>query len=191
MNMMPHGKGQSKSKEAMPPATGAPPWHAGLTLDVVVAAARKSVLHPFVAWMLPLSLLAVSTPPHHLSVRATAAYALLLTLLAAAGWANRRIAFGRGAEAEDVQDEVVVVTGGAGGLGRVIADFYRMRGAGVAVLDVKRMPDDGSSGVEYYKCDVGSAEEVSAVAKEIRSTVGIAQFPDLGTYVYSSEHRQS
>jgi NADPH:quinone reductase-like Zn-dependent oxidoreductase len=172
----------------MPPGTGPPPWHAGLTLDVVVAAARKSVLHPFVAWMLPLSLLAGSTPPHHLSVRAAAAYALLLTLLAAAGWANQRIAFGRGAEVEDVQDEVVVITGGAGGLGLLIADFYRMRGAGVAVLDVKPMPDDGGSGVEYFKCDVGSAEEVAAVAKKIRSSVGIDCFRE-STDVSSLEHQ--
>jgi hypothetical protein len=160
----------------MPPSTpGTPPWHTGLTLDVVVAAARKSVLHPFVAWMLPLTLLAGSTPPHHASVRVTAAYALLLTLLAAAGWASRRIAYGRGARVDDdVQDEVVVITGGAGGLGRLIADFYRMRGAAVAVLDVKSVPEDDSSGVEYYKCDVGSAEEVAAAAKKIESTVCIA-----------------
>jgi hypothetical protein len=158
----------------MPPKTPIsrppPSWHASLTLDVIVGAARQTILHPFVAWMLPLSLLAVSTPSHHVSVRVTAAYAALLTFLAVAAWANRRVAFGAPVEV-DVQEEVVVITGGASGLGLLIADFYRMRGAGVAVLDVKPMPGDGSSGVEYYKCDVGSAEEVAAVAKEITSLV--------------------
>jgi hypothetical protein len=176
-----------KTPISRPPA----PWHASLTLDVIVGAARQTILHPFVAWMLPLSLLAVSTPAHHASVRVTVAYAALLTVLAVAAWANRRVAFGPAALA-DAEDEVVVITGGASGLGLLIADFYRMRGAGVAVLDVKPMPGDGSSGVEYYKCDVGRAEEVAAVAKEITSSVGNAVFWIIQeTDGYSLEPRQS
>jgi NADPH:quinone reductase-like Zn-dependent oxidoreductase len=126
--------------------------------------------------MLPLTLLAGSTSPSHLSVRASTAYALLLTVLAALAWADRRVAFGRGVVHEDAQDEVVVITGGAGGVGRAVADFYRMRGAAVAVLDVKPAPDEGAGGVEYFRCDVGSAAEVAAAAQKIRSAVGCTSF---------------
>jgi uncharacterized membrane protein len=163
-----------QERGAMPlriPAERPSTWHATLTLDVIVKAAKQTVFHPFVAWMLPLCLLAVSTPYHYLSVRITAAYAILLTTFSVASLVNKRIAFGPAREV-DVSEEVVVITGGASGLGLTIADFYRMRGAGVAVLDVKPVPNDDSTGVEYFKCDVGSAEEVAAVAKDIRSSVG-------------------
>lgn len=69
-----------------------------------------------------------------------------------------------------------MVTGGASGLGLLIARIYGLRGVSVAVLDVKEVAEiEGWSevaGVEYYKCDIGSRREVGwamgRVKKEVR-----------------------
>lgn len=71
----------------------------------------------------------------------------------------------------DLSDEVIVITGGASGLGLLIAEVYGMRGATVAVLDVNDMENTEARGVTYYKCDVGDKEQVVKVAAEIEIDV--------------------
>lgn len=95
--------------------------------------------------------------------------------------ANTRLAYG----AERViewGDEVVVVTGGVGGLGGCLAEIFALRGVGVAVLDVEVMPTgaegeglaDGEEkeGVRYYCCDVGDYEQVEKTWGRIVEDVG-------------------
>ena len=65
-----------------------------------------------------------------------------------------------------------MITGGASGLGLLIANFYAMRGASVAVLDVK--PQNvlqESKGITYYLCDVGDSEQVHNTVKNIKEDV--------------------
>ena len=69
----------------------------------------------------------------------------------------------------------MVITGGASGLGRVMAEMFGMRGASVAVLDV-RQPDakgesEGLAGVKYYTCDVGDVDAVRSVKDRIEKDV--------------------
>lgn len=71
----------------------------------------------------------------------------------------------------DLSEEVIVITGGASGLGLLIAEVYGMRGATVAVLDVNEMENTEARGVTYYKCDVGDKEQVVKVAAEIEIDV--------------------
>lgn len=78
-------------------------------------------------------------------------------------------------------EEIVLVTGGAGGLGREIVRLCVARGArGVAVVDVvggRDVEDEQEQGtktrVKGYVCDVGNAEEVQKlremVARDVRS----------------------
>jgi len=75
-------------------------------------------------------------------------------------------------------DEVVVITGGAGGLGRLIAKAYGERGVKVAVLDIKAEGGDDAMSVcalgpkvRYYKCDVGYRGNVEAVRSRIEEHV--------------------
>jgi hypothetical protein len=150
------------------------PWHAYLTIDLIAAAARKSIFHPFFAWMMPLSLRAVTVPYEHISFQLAAVYASLLTLYYVLSAFNHKIAFGSSREV-DLSEEVIVITGGAGGLGQLIADFYRMRGASVAILDVQEPLEEDESGIEFYKCDVGNGSEIREVAKRIRSEVSMPQ----------------
>lgn len=75
----------------------------------------------------------------------------------------------------DWDEEVVVITGGAGGLGKILAETYGMRGVSVAVLDI-REPEEQSEALEnvrFYKCDVSSITDVQqakvAIEKDVRS----------------------
>ena len=76
------------------------------------------------------------------------------------------------------QEEVVLITGGCNGLGRLLAEIYGVRGVSVAVLDV-REPEGGKErteeeeGWKWYKCDVGHMEEVQSVKAEIEKDVCI------------------
>jgi NAD(P)-dependent dehydrogenase (short-subunit alcohol dehydrogenase family) len=71
----------------------------------------------------------------------------------------------------DLSEEVIVITGGASGLGLLIAEVYGMRGATVAVLDVKELESGEARGVSAYKCDVGDKEQLARVAVEIERDV--------------------
>jgi hypothetical protein len=146
------------------------PWYSYFTVDILYYAAKKTVLHPFIAWMIPLSLRAVTVPYDNLSMQISIAYAALLTLVWVFSVFNYRIAYGVPREV-DYEEEVIVITGGASGLGRLIADFYAMRGASIAVLDVKKPEDDDMMGIQYFQCDVGDRKQVESAVAEIKEHV--------------------
>ncbi|KAI9846654.1 MAG: hypothetical protein M1837_003709 [Sclerophora amabilis] len=148
------------------------PWHRHLTIDLVSHILQTSIFHPFIAWLLPLCLRAQETPYTHTSMRVTIFYAICISLFSLLSLVNQRIANGKPREV-DLTKEVIVITGGASGLGLLIAEVYGMRGASVAVLDVKDMDSEGEvRGVEYYNCDVGNRLEVEKAAKEIENDLG-------------------
>lgn len=72
-------------------------------------------------------------------------------------------------------EDVVVVTGGSGGLGRALCEeFVKKKVARVICLDIK-VPEESSNnpqlakieGVEYFKCDVSDIGQVREVALQI------------------------
>lgn len=114
-------------------------------------------------------------------------YAVLICVLWVLGAVNRRIAYGP-ARKVDLAKEVIVITGGASGLGLLIAEVYGMRGASVAVLDVREMMEgrEEDAGVEFYHCDVGDREQVVKVARRIEDDVCKTKkivVPDLVSFV--------
>ena len=146
-------------------------WWSIVTVDLLLKVGRRTILHPFVAWMIPLSLRAQATPYHHLSFQISTAYALFLTIIYVLSLLNRRIAYGL-PRSVDLSEEVIIITGGASGLGLIIADFYAMKGANVAVLDIKsKNALQESKGITYYVCDVGDSEQVHKTAKIIKEDV--------------------
>lgn len=100
-------------------------------------------------------------------------YASFLTAMFFLGVLNRQIAYSK-PRTVDFSEEVIVVTGGASGLGLLIAEVYGMRGATVAVLDVKDLEAGEARGVSVYKCDVGDKEQVAKVAVEIERDVSLS-----------------
>ncbi|KAL9090921.1 MAG: hypothetical protein Q9165_005129 [Trypethelium subeluteriae] len=95
--------------------------------------------------------------------------AIVISLVWTLSIANRRLAYGP-ARSVQLSEEVIVITGGAGGLGLLLAETFGMRGASVAVLDLKE--HDEAKGVSFYKCDVSERREVEDVADRITDELG-------------------
>ncbi|KAF9098084.1 hypothetical protein BGX23_007076 [Mortierella sp. AD031] len=70
----------------------------------------------------------------------------------------------------DWDDEVVLITGGASGIGYLLAEMLAIRHITVVVLDIH--PVKTALDIESYICDVSDPEDIARVAKEIREDVG-------------------
>jgi NAD(P)-dependent dehydrogenase (short-subunit alcohol dehydrogenase family) len=71
------------------------------------------------------------------------------------------------------EDKVVVVTGGASGIGAAVADGFAREGAQVAVLDIKFSAAERSFGsVRKYRCDVGDEPAVEATFDKVTADLG-------------------
>jgi len=140
-----------------------------LTIDTLVTLLSRTILHPLPVWLLVLVLfvLRTSAPP-----RLSIIYAALVTTARLLLLVDARLAAGP-PRTLDWRSEVVVITGGAGGLGRLIAKTYGARGVRVAVVDVKDEDGSvlGSKSVRYYRCDVGVRAEVERVRARIEHDV--------------------
>ena len=106
-------------------------------------------------------------------------WATIVTLAWMGSVINQRIAYGLPRDV-DLSEEVIVITGGASGLGMLIAEVYGMRGATVAVLDVNDMEHQEARGITYYRCDVSDKDQVAKVAAQIEKEVSLPSIT--GTY---------
>ncbi len=71
------------------------------------------------------------------------------------------------------QDKVVVVTGGASGIGAGVADAFAREGAHVAVLDIKLSEGESTAGrIRRYQCDVAGESAVEATFDRVTSECG-------------------
>ncbi|PWY76300.1 NAD(P)-binding protein, partial [Aspergillus heteromorphus CBS 117.55] len=139
-----------------------------LTIDLLLTVLRKTLLHPFPAWLTVICLRAQATPYTATPFLITSVYASLLTILYLLSAINRWIGYGA-PRTVDLSDEVVVVTGGASGLGLLIARIYGLRGVSVAVLDV-RGEEDVRAG-EGWRC-AGDEDGAGGVLGRVERELG-------------------
>lgn len=71
-----------------------------------------------------------------------------------------------------LENEVIVVTGGCGGIGKQIVEDLAMKKAQVVILDVQIPTFEISEGVHFYHVDITSTHAISEAAKAIRKTHG-------------------
>ncbi|KAH8814899.1 hypothetical protein F5884DRAFT_664822 [Xylogone sp. PMI_703] len=149
----------------------------GLSIDPIGRLIKRTALNP--ALTLPLILLAHYTKKgEDLSILHPTAFRRLKSLfyLGLVRWASNylsRRALNNGvSDKYDWDKEIVVVTGGAGGIGGHIVKLLAKRNIKVVVLDVIPMTFEAPSHVYYFKCDITSPTTIAAVAKEIRSNIG-------------------
>jgi hypothetical protein len=158
---------------AMPPR---PPqsdsWFAPLSVDLFLKVLNVTFFHPFVAWMIPLCFRAQARPWQDPLMIGSIVWGVLVTVSWMANIINQRIAYGLPREV-DLSEEVIVITGGASGLGMLVAEVYGMRGASVAVLDVNDMEHQEARGITYYRCDVSDKDQITKVAAQIEKDVSL------------------
>ncbi|KAG0211487.1 hypothetical protein BGX28_007848 [Mortierella sp. GBA30] len=97
-----------------------------------------------------------------------AVYGVILFAVKIANWFHERNQRRDGKV--DWEDEVVLITGGANGIGYLLAEMLAIRHITVVVLDVQ--PVKTALDIDSYVCDVSDPEDIARVAKEIREDVG-------------------
>lgn len=147
-------------------------WYEQLTIDLFARVLSNSVFHPFIAWIVPLCLRAVQAPYESPKFIAACVYAALVTTFWMLSVINKRVAYGLPREV-DWNEEVVVITGGASGLGKILAETYGMRGASVAVLDIVQIKKESEAlaDVKMYQCDIGDVDAVEEAGRRIEEDV--------------------
>ncbi|KAL8712625.1 MAG: hypothetical protein Q9220_003156 [cf. Caloplaca sp. 1 TL-2023] len=140
-------------------STAPPPWYRHLTIDLLLHVGSYTIFHPFVACMLPLCLRALAADYDSTSFILTSAYAIFAVSCYVFSSVNHRWAYGPPRKIK-MLEEVVVITGGASGLGKCIAEIYALKGVGVAVMDVAVEEEGEKEGVRFYRCDVADKKMV-------------------------------
>ncbi|KAL8998552.1 MAG: hypothetical protein Q9169_002392 [Polycauliona sp. 2 TL-2023] len=155
-------------------ARSPPPWYTYTTLDLLLHVCSYTLFHPFIAALIPLCLRALAAEYTSTSFLITATYAAFVSLCHILSSLNQRWAYGPPRKVKSLY-EVVVVTGGASGLGRCIAEIYAMKGTSVAVVDLqipKNEEGEEGEGIRWYKADVGSTTTMEEVWKRISRELG-------------------
>lgn len=167
-----------------PPERQETPWHSHITIDLLYLILSRSIFHPFIAWLIPLCLRAVDRPFSDPHVTYTCIYASIVTLVSLLQKLDQRFAYGA-PRTVNWDTEVVVVTGGASGLGKILVETWAMRGVSVAVLDVRLPSNEEIEGnealdtdnVQWYRCDVASAQDVERAREMIERDVRSDRMP--------------
>jgi NAD(P)-dependent dehydrogenase (short-subunit alcohol dehydrogenase family) len=146
-------------------------WFQPVSVDLLLKVLNVTILHPFIAWLIPLCFRAQHMEYEAKPIQITIAWATFVTLLWLLNKFSHKLAYGMHREV-DLSEEVIVITGGASGLGLLIAEVYGMRGATVAVLDKGELESTEARGITYYKCDVRDKAQIARVAGEIERDLG-------------------
>jgi all-trans-retinol dehydrogenase (NAD+) len=151
----------------------------GLTSDPLGTLIKRTALNP--AFTLLFLLLARYTKRgSDLSILHSTAYSRIKTLFyfglvrLVSGYFDQKVLDNWTSDEYDWSEkgEIVLITGGAGGIGGQVVKLLAERGTRVVVLDVIPMTFEAPKNVYYYKCDITSPATLAAVAKEIRKDVG-------------------
>ncbi|OJJ62994.1 hypothetical protein ASPSYDRAFT_145808 [Aspergillus sydowii CBS 593.65] len=144
----------------------------GIYIDPIVVGLRKSIFHPL--FTLPCLHLAgrfSSLAPYEKLVQITAVASILLWLN---DWLSTKSR--NNWVTDDTWDwkkELVVVTGGSGGIGAGIARRLAALGSRVVVLDIIPLTyQPENKRILYHKCDLSDEKEIAAICQKIRAEIG-------------------
>ncbi|OJI97974.1 hypothetical protein ASPVEDRAFT_123553 [Aspergillus versicolor CBS 583.65] len=144
----------------------------GLYIDPIVSGLRRSIFHPlFTLSCLHLAGRFSSLAPYGNLVQITAAASVLLWLndllstKSRNNWATD--------DTWDWKKELVVVTGGSGGIGAGVAQRLAALGSRVVVLDIIPLTyKPENKRILYHKCDLSDEKEIAAICHKIRAEIG-------------------
>ncbi|RCI14583.1 hypothetical protein L249_6811 [Ophiocordyceps polyrhachis-furcata BCC 54312] len=149
----------------------------GFCADVLVKLVRRTALNP--ALMLPLVIAARCTARGQYLSKLYPDVATTLTVLlglaltrAANAWLSDKMRNNWVNDKYDWSKEIVLITGGAAGIGGSIVRMLEERNITVVVLDLQPMSFVTSSRVHHFHCDIRSPERVQAVAATVKAKIG-------------------
>ncbi|KAF8484693.1 retinal short-chain dehydrogenase/reductase [Russula ochroleuca] len=144
-------------------------------LDLVVKVLSHTAFSPFFLFLLPSFFFFQGHKLTDIPVLATSVYWVLVSSFWFLKWYSRlyrnqgSLLFGPGAA--DWGEQIVLITGGASGVGELLANTLAVRNVTVVVLDVKPIVTENFN-ITYYKCDVTKQDEVEAVARKVIEEIG-------------------
>ncbi|TEB35735.1 retinal short-chain dehydrogenase/reductase [Coprinellus micaceus] len=160
----------------MPPSVpdGSPIFDS-LDVDLFVKVLSHTLFSPFFVFFIPIFFIFQGAKVTDTSVVGFGVYYVVISLFWFTRWASRlwrnQGSFLFGPPKLDWGDEIVLITGGASGVGELLANTLAVRNVTVVVLDVNPIVTENYN-ITYYKCDVSKWEEVSAVADRIQEEIG-------------------
>ncbi|KIM26278.1 hypothetical protein M408DRAFT_313662 [Serendipita vermifera MAFF 305830] len=142
-----------------------------LDVDLVITVASHTVFSPFFTFFIPIIYKGVGQAWSEPTVYVSIAWFLLVTLYWFVGFAANKWRNAGTPGRLDWGEQVIVITGGASGIGALLANTLALRHCTVAVLDLKPIETENHN-ITYYKCDVSDSKQVERVAKEIKEELG-------------------
>lgn len=149
----------------------------GFSADVVSHVLHHTILSPWK--ILPILALAQYTtkgrellesrPQLLNALKALASIAVISRLSA---WLDRRTINNGVSDHYDWNREIVVLTGGSGGIGQRIAQLLGSRGIKVAILDITPPTNPLPNSVRFYECNITSPPAIAEAATKIRASFG-------------------
>ncbi|KAF7332295.1 hypothetical protein MKEN_00110700 [Mycena kentingensis (nom. inval.)] len=151
-----------------------PIWDS-LDIDLFVKVAKNTIFSPFFVMLIPTFYLFQGAHIHDFTVISSSIYLVLLSLFWATKWLSHlkynKASFLYAPRPLEWSDQIVVITGGASGVGELLANTLAVKSVTVIVLDVKPIQSQNYN-INFYKCDVSNWEEVDAVSKKIIEEIG-------------------
>lgn len=98
-------------------------------------------------------------------LKALRALATLAVLQRVGAWLDRRAVNNAVTDHYDWNREVVVLTGGSGGIGRLVAQMLGDRGIKVAILDIAAPTNALPNSVRFFQCDITSPDDIASFGR--------------------------
>lgn len=164
----------STSKSSLQPK----PFHKHITLDLILLILANSIFHPWITLVFYICLASVHKHKTPLAFY-TLVYTAFLAVVEIGIWLNHRLTYGKHRKV-NWEDEVVVITGGAQGLGRTFAEMVMRKGGKVAVLDVLEPDESAREEMERWDfvwevvdvCDEGQMKgAVERIVEEVSQEI--------------------
>ncbi|MCJ1243612.1 hypothetical protein MMC30_000809 [Trapelia coarctata] len=163
----------------MPVITARKGWlpREGFTADVVQGIIKQTILNPAVT--LPLLLLVRYTRKgQDISVNHELAVSRLKTCLYwgiarwVNGYLNRGVLNNWERDSWDWEKELVVITGGSDGIGKLLVHHFATKNVKTVILDIQEPTFELPNNVHYLRLDLSSAADIASVSATLRSTYG-------------------
>jgi len=144
-------------------------------VDLLIKVLANTVFSPFFVFFIPIFCIFQGNKLSDPIIIYTSIYYVLLAAFWFIKWysrlyRNQGSLFFRPAPLE-WSDQIVVITGGASGIGELLANTLAVRSVTVVVLDLNPIVTENYN-IVYYKCDVSKWEEVEAVSKKVIEEIG-------------------